>query len=45
MLLDFDNMYMCMYEAITKYNITEIPALFSEPQPDHRTFTFYRTEF
>ena len=45
MLLDYDNMYRELFEAIEKYEITEVPELFKEEEPDHRALTYYRTEF
>ena len=45
MLLDYDNVYRELYLAIEEYDITEIPALLKEEDPDHRTLTHYRKEF
>ena len=42
MLLDYDNMYRELYQAIQQYNIREIPALFKDEEPDRRALTHYR---
>ena len=42
MLLDYDNMYRELYQAIQQYDIREIPALFKDEEPDRRALTHYR---
>ena len=41
MLLDLDNMFRELSQAIILYNIDNIPLLFQTPEPDHRTLTFF----
>ena len=44
MLLEYDNFYRELYTALEEFEITDIPALFKEEDPDHRTLTHYRIE-
>ena len=45
MLLDYDNMYREVYRAIEKFELTEVPELFKEEEPDRRALIHYRKEF
>ena len=37
---DFDNLYNKLQEAVSAYNITDIPILLQSEEPDHRTIVF-----